>query len=34
MLKENELGISKIKELNKKLETAEKQIKDLSPNKQ
>ena len=30
MLKENELGISKIKELNKKLETAEKQIKDLS----
>jgi uncharacterized coiled-coil protein SlyX len=30
MLKENELGISKIKELKLKLETAEKQIIDLS----
>lgn len=30
MLKENELGISKIKELMLKLETAQKQIKDLS----
>ena len=29
MLKENELGISKLKELKQKLETAEKQIKDL-----
>ena len=30
MLKENQLGITKIKELMSKLETAEKQIKDLS----
>ena len=30
MLKENQLGISKIKELNLKLETAQKQVKDLS----
>jgi len=30
MLKENELGISKLKELKHKLETAQKQIKDLS----
>ncbi len=32
MLKENQLGITKIKELMSKLETAEKQIKDLSKN--
>ena len=30
MLKENELGISKLKELKLKLETAQKQVKDLS----
>ena len=30
MLKENKLGISKLKELKSKLETAQKQIKDLS----
>ena len=33
MLKENQLGISKIKELNLKLETAQKQVKDLSQKK-